>query len=128
MLDTYEDERRHVALVNSQQSVKNGRKIFSFLKTLGATVEDMEEARANLLQTINDPMQANVIAEHIESQREHFDNVSIAEVSVSQESTNNDGLARTTYWIRVRRIFGAKARLTLYPKVHPWRTSATCLD
>lgn len=77
LLDSYEADRRQVALVNAQQSVKNGQKIFSFLKTLGATVDDLSEARLNLVRTINDPSQAQVIADHIEAQREHFDNVCI---------------------------------------------------
>ena len=78
LLDTYKAERRHVAMVYSEQSVKNGRKIFSFLKTLGAATDDGGEARSELLRVINDPAQADVIAAHVEGQREHFDNVSAA--------------------------------------------------
>lgn len=36
-LDTYDAERGQIALVNSQQSVKNGKKIFGLLKALGTT-------------------------------------------------------------------------------------------
>lgn len=35
LLDTYNADRRHVAEVNSLQSVKNGQKIFGLLKSLG---------------------------------------------------------------------------------------------
>ncbi|KIV80785.1 hypothetical protein PV11_08261 [Exophiala sideris] len=77
LLDTYKTERRHVAMVYSEQSVKNGRKIFSFLKTLGATTDDVSEARSELLRVINDPTQAELVASHVEGQREHFDNLEL---------------------------------------------------
>ncbi|KAJ4349110.1 hypothetical protein N0V95_004891, partial [Ascochyta clinopodiicola] len=77
LLDTYEADRRHVAEVNSQQSVKNGQKIFSLLKTLGmGNSTSLEEARSNLFATIHDPAKQDEIAAGIEGQREHFDNVS----------------------------------------------------
>lgn len=76
ILDTYGGERREIALVNSAQSVKNGKKIFSFLKSLGvAGIDDMDEARANLHKSIHDPAKKELIAAQIEGQREHFDNV-----------------------------------------------------
>lgn len=67
-----------MAEINSEQSVKNGKKIFNFLKMMGATDPDIEKARANLHRTIHDPSQQNLIRGHIEGQREHFDNVSVA--------------------------------------------------
>lgn len=77
ILDTYDDERRQIALVNSAQSVKNGKKIFSFLKTLGtAGIEDVDKARENLHASIHDPRKQSMIAREVEGQREHFDNVS----------------------------------------------------
>lgn len=77
LADTYDAERRPVAEVCAQQSVTNGRRIFSFLKALGtAGIEDVEEARANLLRTIRDPGKQEMIREEVEGQREHFDNVS----------------------------------------------------
>lgn len=77
ILQTYEDDRRQIALVNSAQSVKNGKKIFSFLKTLGtAGIDDVEEARRNLHKSIHDPDKQDMIAREVEGQREHFDNVS----------------------------------------------------
>lgn len=77
LLDSYEEDRRQIALVNSAQSVKNGKKIFSFLKALGtAGIDDVDEARANLQKSIHDPAKQEMIAREVEGQREHFDNVS----------------------------------------------------
>lgn len=76
LLDTYGAERRHVAEINSKQSVKNGKKIFSFLKTLGtAGIDDVEEAREALYRSIHDPSKQDMIKAQVEGQREHFDNV-----------------------------------------------------
>lgn len=77
VLDTYTSERRQVALVNSQQSVKNGKKIFSLLKTLGTTDPDVDVARRNLHANIHDPKIMIDIEEGIEGQREHFDNLGL---------------------------------------------------
>lgn len=77
LLDSYEHERRPVAEVSALQSVKNGKKIFSFLKAVGtAGVEDIQAAREKMMQTIHDPKKQAIIADEVESQREHFDNVS----------------------------------------------------
>jgi len=78
LLETYVGERRHTADVNSKQSVKNGKKIFGFLKALGtADIDDLDEARANLLKTIHDPSKKELIDSHVEGQREHFDNLEL---------------------------------------------------
>ncbi|KAJ5906421.1 FAD binding domain-containing protein [Penicillium subrubescens] len=77
LLDTYEAERRQVALVNSQQSVKNGKKIFRLLKTLGTTDPDVDIARQNLYQKIHDEKAIVNINKGIEDQREHFDNLGL---------------------------------------------------
>ncbi|KAJ4230735.1 hypothetical protein NW757_013967 [Fusarium falciforme] len=78
ILQTYEDDRRQIALVNSAQSIKNGKKIFSFLKTLGtAGIDDVEEARRNLHKSIHDPDKQDMIAREVEGQREHFDNLGL---------------------------------------------------
>lgn len=78
LLETYGAERRHLAQVNSIQSVKNGKKIFSFLKALGtAGLDDVEEARSRLTETIHDPSKKELIENHIEAQREHFDNLEL---------------------------------------------------
>ncbi|QDS67736.1 hypothetical protein FKW77_005960 [Venturia effusa] len=78
ILDTYEGERRHLANVNSIQSVKNGKKIFSFLKALGtAGLGDLDESRQRLIEIIHDPSKKELIKNHIEAQREHFDNLEL---------------------------------------------------
>ncbi|CAK7221310.1 hypothetical protein SBRCBS47491_004484 [Sporothrix bragantina] len=78
ILDTYDADRRQIALINSAQSVKNGKKIFSFLKALGtAGIDDVDEARANLHKSIHDPAKQEMIAREVEGQREHFDNLEI---------------------------------------------------
>lgn len=76
LLDSYDAERRHVAEVNSLQSVKNGKRIFSLLKAMGTTHPDVDQARLNLIQSLRDPKQRLSIDRGIEEQREHFDNVS----------------------------------------------------
>jgi len=77
LLDSYGAERRHPAVINASQSVKNGKEIFSFLKTLGvAGIEDVNEARQSLYRSIHEHSKKKMIAEHVEGQREHFDNVS----------------------------------------------------
>lgn len=82
LLDTYGPERRHPAMINAKQSVKNGKEIFSFLKTLGvAGIENVDEARRNLFKSIHEPSKQKMIADHVEGQREHFDNVSLSSSS-----------------------------------------------
>lgn len=75
LLDTYESDRRHVAIVNSMQSVKNGQEIFRLLKLLGIG-DDVAQARKNLYTSLKDPTKTKLIDQGIEGQREHFDNVS----------------------------------------------------
>jgi hypothetical protein len=77
LLDTYQSDRRHVALVNSSQSVKNGKKIFGLLKTLGTTDSDVAQARKNPFRTILDPDTKEEVLRGIEDQREHFDNLGL---------------------------------------------------
>jgi hypothetical protein len=86
LLDTYETDRRPVAMVNSIQSVKNGQKIFNLLKTLGLG-DDVERARANLYKSIHDPKIKTSIDEQVEGQREHFDNVSERSSTSSRANT-----------------------------------------
>lgn len=79
LLDTYGAERQPVADICARQSEKNGKAIFSFLKTLGtAGIRDVGKARANLQLSIHDPNKQSEIAASVEGQREHFDNVSHA--------------------------------------------------
>ncbi|KAL6246989.1 hypothetical protein RBB50_006296 [Rhinocladiella similis] len=74
LLDSYDEERRQVAIVNSIQSVKNGKQIFGLLKTLGIG-EDAVHARRNLYASLRDPDKKREIDDGIEAQREHFDNL-----------------------------------------------------
>ncbi|KAJ9619096.1 hypothetical protein H2204_012807 [Knufia peltigerae] len=76
LLDSYDEERRQVAIVNSIQSVKNGKQIFGLLKTLGIG-EDAVRARRNLYASLGDPDKKREIDEGIEAQREHFDNLAL---------------------------------------------------
>lgn len=77
LLDTYEAERRQVALINAEQSVKNGKQIFGLLKALGTTDPDVEVSRKNLYRNIQDPDAMIEINKGIEGQREHFDNLGL---------------------------------------------------
>ena len=77
LLSTYHSERRQVALINSQQSVKNGQQIFGLLKTLGMTDNNIETAKTNLFQRINDPNTRPDVLKGVEAQREHFDNLGL---------------------------------------------------
>ncbi|KAK1673122.1 FAD binding domain-containing protein [Colletotrichum godetiae] len=78
ILDTYETDRRPIAVIAAAQSVKNGKSIFSFLKAIGtADVEDLDEARKRMYEAIHDPAKQDLIAEKVEGQREHFDNLEI---------------------------------------------------
>lgn len=75
LLDTYQSDRRQVALVNANQSVKNGKQIFGLLKALGTTDPDVNKARKNLYHNIQDSDAMIKINQGIEGQREHFDNL-----------------------------------------------------
>lgn len=66
-----------MALVNSSQSVKNGKQIFGLLKALGTTDPDVTIARQNLYRNIQDPKAMVEINKGIEGQREHFDNLGL---------------------------------------------------
>lgn len=79
LLDSYQSDRQQVALVNSQQSIKNGKQIFGLLRALGATDPDKDVAWQNLKQRLhtNDPETKEVIEEGIKGQREHFDNLGL---------------------------------------------------
>ena len=83
LLDSYETERRPVAELYAQQSVKNGKKIFGFLNTLGLAdasgsgVKDIEDARSRLNVRVRDPAMQGAIEGEVEGQREHFDNLEL---------------------------------------------------
>ncbi|KAJ6122504.1 hypothetical protein N7512_004969 [Penicillium capsulatum] len=77
LLDSYQAERRQVALVNSAQSVKNGKQIFSLLKALGTTDQDVNVSRQNLYHNLQDSSAMVEINRGIEGQRQHFDNLGL---------------------------------------------------
>ncbi len=77
MLETYQTDRRQVALVNAKQSVKNGLQIFGLLKTLGTTDKDIATAKKNLYHRITDPKSRVEVMKGIEAQREHFNNIGL---------------------------------------------------
>ncbi|KAJ5086585.1 Monooxygenase FAD-binding [Penicillium alfredii] len=78
LLSTYTTERRSVADVYSRQSVKNGQQIFALLQSLKmAGVDDVAQARHNMMATLADPEQRAKVDEGIEGQREHFDNLEL---------------------------------------------------
>ncbi|KAJ5281401.1 hypothetical protein N7478_006773 [Penicillium angulare] len=77
LLDTYQFDRRQVALVNSNQSVENGKQIFGLLKALGTTDPDVNVARQNLYHNIQDTDAMVEINRGIEGQRQHFDNLGL---------------------------------------------------
>jgi 2-polyprenyl-6-methoxyphenol hydroxylase-like FAD-dependent oxidoreductase len=77
ILSAYTAERRSVADSYSKQSVKNGKEIFALLQSLKtAGVEDVAQARRNMIEALADPAQHAKVVAGIEGQREHFDNVS----------------------------------------------------
>ncbi|KAG0647329.1 2,4-dichlorophenol hydroxylase [Hyphodiscus hymeniophilus] len=77
LLDTYQSERRQIALVNSQQSVKNGQTIFRLLKAIGTEASSIEQAKENLHESLTDPARKLVIMKGVEEQREHFNNLGL---------------------------------------------------
>ena len=77
LLETYESDRRQIALVNAHQSIKNGNEIFQLLKSLDAIWVDQTQAGTNLIKNISDPSHRTRILKGIESQREHFDNLGL---------------------------------------------------
>ncbi|OBT95954.1 hypothetical protein VE01_06026 [Pseudogymnoascus verrucosus] len=111
LLSTYQYERRQVALVNSQQSVKNGIKIFNLLKSLGTTDADLQRAKENLYHRISDPKTKESVLEGIENQREHFDNLGL-HIGYVYGSTDIPSCAST-----YRPAFAPGARLP-----HAWVT------
>ena len=77
LLETYQTDRRQVALVNAKQSVKNGIQIFGLLKTLGTTDKDIATSKKNLYHRITNPKSRVEVMKGIEAQREHFNNIGL---------------------------------------------------
>ncbi|CAD6566467.1 MAG: hypothetical protein CYPHOPRED_000740 [Cyphobasidiales sp. Tagirdzhanova-0007] len=77
ILEKYEDERRQVALVNAEQSLKNGRKIFALLREVEVEASSVEDARSRMLEHLQNQKVKSRIDSLIEDQREHFDNLNL---------------------------------------------------
>lgn len=77
LLDSYEFDRRHMAVVNSQQSVTNGKQIFGLLKAFGTTDLNVDIARRSLYRNIEDPHARKEINQGIESQLEYSDHLGL---------------------------------------------------
>ncbi|KAH8654937.1 3-propionate hydroxylase [Tricladium varicosporioides] len=77
ILDTYESDRRQVAMVNAQQSVKNGQKIFSLLKALGMTDDEVILNKSQPCKPKITMERRNELLKGVEDQIEHFDNLGL---------------------------------------------------
>jgi hypothetical protein len=127
LLDTYETERRHVALVNARQSIKNGLQIFKLLKTFGTTHDDVDVARSNLYRHLEDLDQKKLIDDAIAEQQEHFDNVGILLLRTEFSYLYNYVKVRASYWLCLRVGRLPSSRITLYSEIHPWRSPSSCV-
>ena len=77
LLDSYHDERQPIATINSKQSVKNGQRIFRLLREFSAEASDYAVARTIMAQNLSDSATRRRVAEAVEHQREHFDNLNL---------------------------------------------------
>lgn len=128
LLESYHDERRPIAVINAAQSVKNGKAIFSFLKTLGtAGIDDVDQARANLLKSIHDPEKQEMIEREVEGQREHFDNVS-NDTLKARDMAKRLHPVGATYWICIRLGGSAATCFSLHGQVRSWSEATSRLD
>lgn len=133
ILSTYTSERRSIADNYSKQSVRNGEKIFTLVKSLNmAGVTDIAEARKNLHKALKDPQQREKVNQGIEEQREHFDNVSQPGINLREyrklTGATTALLARASYWICVWLGSATCSRLTLPAQVRCRSSSTSCLD
>jgi 2,4-dichlorophenol 6-monooxygenase len=72
LLDSYERERRPVALYNADQSLQNALRLLEVPRALGFN-EDADEARRAFRATLADPAGRAAVAAAIAQQAEHFD-------------------------------------------------------
>ena len=132
LLDSYEFERRQVAQVNSQQSVKNGKKIFGLLKALGTTEKNVATSRQNLFHALRDVDQRKNIDMQISEQQEHFDNVSVTCPHLSEGNfsltTLSIFVARTPHRIRIRLKLDPRSRISLYAQILTGSTATSRMD
>lgn len=76
ILDTYEQERRPVAEINSRQSIRNAQRLYGLVKRLGLTEGDQQTARQSFQTTFNDPIQRIALLKCTDELKQNFDNVS----------------------------------------------------
>ena len=77
LLATYSSERRHIAEINSIQSVKNGQRIYSLVKDLSFPTWTPELAWDRLRKALKDPTERQAMLKRIQERAENFDNVSL---------------------------------------------------
>lgn len=75
LLDTYEAERRPVAIVNSEQSLTNASKLFELFAVLYGTDPARTQSHYNMM-TI-DPSASAALRDAVELQRPHFDSFNL---------------------------------------------------
>lgn len=75
LLDSYEAERRPVALINSEQSLENAGKLFELFGALYGS--DPAQTRAHFDAVCADPSGATDLAPAVEVQRPHFDSLNL---------------------------------------------------
>ncbi|KAH8660418.1 3-propionate hydroxylase [Xylariales sp. PMI_506] len=77
LLDSYGSERRGIAEINSIQSVRNGKKIYSLIKELSFSGLPPDTAWRNIQDTLRDPLQRELMMEKIQERAENFDNLEL---------------------------------------------------
>lgn len=77
LLSTYETERRQIAVINSVQSVANGRHIYTLMKELAFPGRSPEEGWQLLRAALADPIEKKSMLDKINQRWENFDNVSV---------------------------------------------------
>lgn len=76
ILNTYEQERRPVADINSAQSVRNSRRIHTMYQRLGLTDANSEKAREKFREALGDPSKQAGLKQIMDELNTNFDNVS----------------------------------------------------
>lgn len=76
LLDTYESERRPVAMANSRQSLVNARLITELFGLLGYTA-DLGQSERRFAERLADPAMRAAISRNIEAHRQHFDSLAL---------------------------------------------------
>jgi len=74
LLDSYESERRPVAQVNSENSLRNAMKLFEVMQALGT---DAERTPERMRATLADPAGRARVEAAIANQAEHFDTIGL---------------------------------------------------